>query len=314
MTHGSHSSEFRHEALFYASQDEFLERTSAFLREGVEAEEPALVVLRPDSLAALKSELNGHADRVLFADMGEVGSNPARIIPAWREFVDRHSTPGRGIRGIGEPIWAERSPAELVECQRHESLLNLAFEDTRDFFLLCPYDTSALDPSVIEEAHRSHPFVAVDGIQADSTRYRDREETAAPFAAPLPDPRTETRCQVFQTGTLRALREFVTRCATDAGFSRSSTQDIVLAVGEVATNSIVHGGGGGILRVWQEDGGLICEVNDTGRIEDPLVGRMRPEPGQIGGHGLWLANQVCELVQVRTYPGGNAVRLHLRRR
>ena len=65
--------------------------------------------------------------------MAEIGANPACIIPAWRDFVDECAEAGRAIRGIGEPIWADRSPAELVECQRHESLLNLAFADTRSF-------------------------------------------------------------------------------------------------------------------------------------------------------------------------------------
>ena len=69
---------------------------------------------------------------------------------------------GRRLRGIGEPIWADRSPDELVECQRHEALLNLAFADAGDFWLLCPYDVDALDPDVIAEAHHSHPAVVAD--------------------------------------------------------------------------------------------------------------------------------------------------------
>ena len=56
----------------------------------------------------------------------------------------------------------------------------------------------------------------------------------------------------------------------------------------------------------------MCEVADAGRILDPLAGRRRPEPGQLGGYGLWLANQLCELVQVRTFAGGGAVRAHMR--
>jgi anti-sigma regulatory factor (Ser/Thr protein kinase) len=31
-----------------------------------------------------------------------------------------------------------------------------------------------------------------------------------------------------------------------------------------------------------------------------------------GGYGLWLANQVCDLVQVRSSPAGTTVRLHVR--
>jgi anti-sigma regulatory factor (Ser/Thr protein kinase) len=90
------------------------------------------------------------------------------------------------------------------------------------------------------------------------------------------------------------------------------TGDRVLAVSEVAANSVRHAGGRGVLRIWLQDGALICDVRDDGRIVDPLVGRRRPEGGQIGGYGLWLANQLCELVQIRAFADGGAVRLHKR--
>ena len=104
------------------------------------------------------------------------------------------------------------------------------------------------------------------------------------------------------------------REAIAAGLSERNRDGLVLAANEVATNSVRHGGGGGIIRLWQTEDALLCEIHDTGHIEDPLVGRVRPAPEQLGGHGLWMANQVCDLVQVRTFPGGNVVRLHMRRR
>src|SRR6202035_2440264 len=92
----------------------------------------------------LQDELRDTAGGVVFADMAGVGANPARIIPAWREFVDAHASSAKRLRGIGEPVWAERDATTLVECQRHEQLLNLAFEQGRPWWLLCPYDTSTL--------------------------------------------------------------------------------------------------------------------------------------------------------------------------
>ena len=87
----------------------------------------------------------------------------------------------------------------------------------------------------------------------------------------------------------------------------------MLSFHEIATNSLRHGGGHGHLRVWAEAGRLICEVRDHGRIaRQPLVGRVRPAHGQSGGWGLWLANQLCDLVQLRELPEGSVVRLHQR--
>src|SRR3954451_16034629 len=105
---------FRHEAFFYAGRDELIERVGTFLREGADAGHAVLAVMSGPQIEALRPELNGHAEHVLFTDMDELGSNPARITPAWRELVDAH--PGQSTRGVGEPICAGRSQAELVEC------------------------------------------------------------------------------------------------------------------------------------------------------------------------------------------------------
>jgi anti-sigma regulatory factor (Ser/Thr protein kinase) len=303
--------EFRHEALFYAGQDEFLEGCASFIREGAEAREPTLVVVNAEKIERLRSVLNGHSAHVHFADMAEVGANPARIIPAWHEFVREHA--GFPIRGIAEPSWAGHSPAEQVEYQRHESLLNLAFAGTPSFRLLCPYDTSALSPAVIEEAKRSHPHLCEDGTYGHSHTCRSLDEVAMGFDEPLPEPDLVPRSKVFQANTLAPLRHFVAEQAIEFGLDGKRTEELVLAINEVATNSVVHGGGGGILRLWEEDEALICEVNDGGLIDEPLAGLDFPEHSETGGRGLWLANQVCDLVQVRSFGGVSTVRIHKRR-
>ncbi len=181
---------FRHTALFYSGLDDYVRRTSAFLREGIAAGEPALVVIAPEKAALLREELEADAAAVVFADMNEVGRNPARIIPAWRDFVDEHLTAERPVRGIGEPIWAERSEEELVECERHESLLNLAFAGSHAWHLLCPYDVDALPEAVLDEARRNHPLLIENGAHRTNAACRSLDEIAQPFDAPLaPAPR-----------------------------------------------------------------------------------------------------------------------------
>ena len=303
---------FRHEALFYAGPDDFVRGAASFLRAGVAAEEPALVVVDAAKIDLLREELDGTAEHVYFADMVEVGTNPARIIPAWREFVSRHAPSGRRLRGIGEPVWPERSAAELAECERHESLLNLAFAGGPSWWLLCPYDTEALEPAVVEEARRTHPFVLEDGAGRASAAYYGVDAIAAPFAEPLPEPQGSTAELAFEAGPLDALRAFVAHHAAEAGLAATRATDLVLAVHELATNSLRHGGGRGTLRIWREPEALICEVRDGGRIDEPLVGRERPGNRRTDGRGLWLANQLCDLVQIRCFPTGSVVRLHMR--
>jgi anti-sigma regulatory factor (Ser/Thr protein kinase) len=302
---------FRHEALLYAGDVDFLAGTLPFLREGVAADEPVLVVVSAARIGLLRSALGRDADRVAFADMADVGANPARIIPAWRDFVAGNDVANRRARGIGEPIWAARTPAELVECQRHETLLNLSFAGVPAWWLLCPYDTTALGPEVLEEAWRSHPFVTEGGVGIGSATYRGLEQAAEPFAAPLPDPPGEPAALGFELASLSELRELVAGHAEAAGLDPARTADLVLAVDEVATNSLRHGGGRGTLRIWRDEGALVCEVRDAGRIEDPMVGRERPALDRDGGRGLWMVNQLCDLVQLRSFPSGAVVRLHV---
>ena len=47
-------------------------------------------------------------------------------------------------------------------------------------------------------------------------------------------------------------------------------------------------------------------------VNDFLMGRRLPAP-QSGRDPVWYANQVCDLVQVRSGPGGTTVRLHVRK-
>ncbi|HZT45707.1 MAG TPA: sensor histidine kinase [Gaiellaceae bacterium] len=301
---------FAHEALLYAGLDEFVGSTAAFIREGVARDEPVLVVVGTHKIGLLREELDGDANQVFFADMGSVGTNPARIIPAWEEFVDAHLREDRPVRGVGEPIWAERGPDELIECQRHEALLNLAFADAHAWRLLCPYDTTTLSEDVIDEALRSHPIVVRGADRKPSDRY---EDPAPRFETPLPDPPADAVELQFDRGLLADGRYLVYCRAAAAGLSPGRTHDLVLAAHEILTNSVRHGGGSGTLRVWQDDAAVVCEVTDGGRIDDPLADRRRPDPDEPRGRGLWLANQLCDLVQIRSREDGNVVRLHMRR-
>jgi anti-sigma regulatory factor (Ser/Thr protein kinase) len=113
--------------------------------------------------------------------------------------------------------------------------------------------------------------------------------------------------------TIDAPRRAVERHAARAGLSAARRDDLVLAVHELVTNSVRHGGGYGRLRLWSEGDAVVCEVRDRGGIADPLAGRVRPAARQRGGYGLWLAHQVCDLVQVRTLSAGCVVRVRMSR-
>jgi anti-sigma regulatory factor (Ser/Thr protein kinase) len=305
-------SAFRHEALFYSGESEFVDRVGTFVYDGLEQGEPVLVAVSAAKIELLRQALGGAAERAMFADMDELGANPARIIPAWHEFAAPHLRGGRRVRGVGEPISAGRTPAELVECQRHESLLNLAFDSGPAWWLVCPYDTSTLAADVIAEARCSHPLIWRDQGGLQSPDYRGAESFAAPFVTPLPAPAAAPDEMRFDADGLRSVRRLVRDAAAESGLDEARLRDLTLAANEIAGNSVRHAGGEGTLRVWRQGGAILCEVHDSGYIDRPLVGREPPQPGRGSGNGLWLANQLCDLVQVRSSPGGTTIRLHMR--
>jgi anti-sigma regulatory factor (Ser/Thr protein kinase) len=297
---------FQHEALIYEGADEYLAGTVPFLRAALEAEEPALVAVGRAQTELLERELGEEARRIHFLEMEEVGRNPASIIPLWREFVDEND--GRSVRGIGEPVWADRSPAALEECQRHESLLNVAFAPEPAWSLLCPYDAGSLPDEALEKVAHSHPDVCHHGRWEESSSFDPEPDC---FSGELPPPTATPEVVSFGIKELSEVRNRVSAAAKRAGMDQLGVADLVTATSELAANSVMHGGGNGTLRLWQEEDKLLAEVEDSGCIEEPLVGRLRPPLQQEGGRGLWLANQLCDLVQIRSGADRTVVRLHV---
>jgi anti-sigma regulatory factor (Ser/Thr protein kinase) len=298
---------FSHQLAFYDDADGFLTSAVPYLREGLELEEPILAALPPAKIELLRGELGADAEAIEFADIEILGRNPARLIPAWRDFLDTRAPEGRGIRGIGESIWPSRSPAAVDECERHESLLNLAFQDVPATAILCCYDSRALDDDVLDAALLSHPHERSADGTADNPEWDDHRPE--PFAGGLAPPPLGAFELGFDRDTLHTLRAAAGLEAAEAGLSEQRAADVVLAVAELAANSVVHGGGQGTATIWRDPQALVVEIHDQGRIEQPLAGRVRPTPTQENGRGLWVANQVCDLVQIRSGAAGTRARL-----
>jgi anti-sigma regulatory factor (Ser/Thr protein kinase) len=298
--------------MLYDGWSDFFRQTLPFIRDGITSRQPILIVVEQRKIRELRRLLGADAANVRFQDMTTIGRNPARIIPVWRAFVDERW--GTGVaRAIGEPVWAGRSPDELIECERHEVLVNLAFSGpSSPLRLVCPYDTGALAMSVIDEARRNHPIITSNGASRRNATYLKPDASAIPSQTPLPSPPKETTATMpFDEDHLHELREFVRRQGMGRGVGPERIPDLVQAVNEAVTNSIRYGGGGGALQIWSQDAEVVCDVSDRGVIKEPLVGRIIPDPTEPGGFGLWLANQLCDLVQVRTSPAGSSVRLHI---
>lgn len=298
-----------HPALFYRDCQEYLDGTVPFVLEGLSAGEPVAVAVPELKLRLLRRQLGSAAARVRFLNMNVVGRNPGSIIPGvLRPFMDAH--PGARVRIVGEPVWPGRSATEYPACAQHEALINLAFTE-RAVTLLCPYDATNLDPAVLTDATATHPWL----VDADGWR---RSDGYAPHRVisscnrRLPEPPETAATLTVNRGGLAAARAFTAGHAHRLGLAGERVEDAVLAVAELTANSVAHGGGSGVLRMWREDDFFVLQVSDAGHIRDPLAGRSPARPFQPGGHGLLVVNHVADLVLTHTSECGTTTRVYLR--
>ncbi|WP_307832008.1 sensor histidine kinase [Prauserella cavernicola] len=298
---------FSHPALFYRDETSLLAGTVPFVRDGLAAGESVAVAVPEANLGVIERALGSAASQVLLVDMSEAGRNPGRIIPGvLRAFADGHDGP---VRIIGEPVWPGRTDEEYAACVQHEALINAAFAGTSTT-ILCPYDAARLAATTLADAEATHPVV----IGSDGARTSERFDPDAMLSRhnePLEAP-PDAVSMGFEVGDLAKARQVAADFAAEAGLATDRVQDLTLAVGELTGNSVQHGGGGGLLRVWADRTHVVCEVEDAGCFTDPLAGR-RPVPlHQVGGRGLLLVNHVVDLVRTHRTADGHVFRVYLR--
>lgn len=296
-----------HLAFFYRDQAEYLARIEAFARDGLANAEPVFVAVPGDKALLVRTRLGGASGQVSYGDMAELGRNPGRLIPALRAFADSH--PGHRVRFVSEPVWPGRPAAETREAARHEALINLAFSQT-PVSIMCPYDAAGLAPAALLEARFTHPALLQDGQPLASADFAGQGLLPPECDRPLSAPPSFAQALGYDSD-LRQVRRLVAEHAGQAGLAPERAADLVLAVSEIAANTLRHTSGDGVLQVWHTEQEILCQVQDRGWITDPLAGQRR-RPADEPGHGLWVVNQVCDLVEVRTGQAGTTVRLHMR--
>lgn len=295
-----------HIALFYSAMTEYADAVGGFIQDGLAAGDSIMVAVPGPKATVLRDRLGANAARVAFAEMTTLGRNPARIIPAIYAFTD--SRPGQFVRYVGEPVWPSRTGAERAEAIWHEALLNVAFAGL-PLAILCPYDVVGLDSGLLAAAEQAHPALMRNDRTQPNPTYAgtgglgERDST-------LPEPPAGLEVLAYRDDPGRA-RAFAREKAQVAGLAEPKLTDLVIAVGELAANTLRHTGRSGTVRVWATATEVICEVRDSGHIGNVLAGRRRPAADAARGHGLYVVNQVCDLVEMRTGSSGTTFRLHM---
>jgi anti-sigma regulatory factor (Ser/Thr protein kinase) len=295
-----------HAALLYRRPQQLRIALEEFLRDAGREAQPCLVALPGGHLEQLAEPLEAVGGDLRFEDMAEVGRNPARLIPMLLDWIDAQRRP---VRVISEALWPERSYAEAAECLRHEALLNVALAD-RDVSVLCPYDAEHLSGEILAGAELTHPHLIDETGPRPSLTFGDPIEVARGAGWPQSEPEPPVSEMTFE-GDLGGLRHALAGEPLLAALDPARRADLVFAVNEAASNSLQHGDGQATARFWRAENEVVGEVATSTAIDDPLAGRRTPDPDDTGGRGLWLINQICDLVEVRSDAEGARVRMHV---
>ena len=299
--------QFRHLALLYHGHGEYLSVLRTFIQACAARGDAVFIAVPRRKTLLVRRELADASAYMTLADMAELGRNPARIIPAVLSYASQHR--GQNVCFIGEPIWPGRTAAEIEEATRHEALINLAFRDS-PVTVLCPYNGVRLPKwSWLTRPARIRPSSGTARRQRASVT-----EGRPTFRRDVTGrcPRRPPTLRRWPTATT------CTRCAASSPAGPSvpgsppRIPNLVLAIGELAANTLRHTSGGGTVQFWRTGDRIVCQVSDTGQITDPLARHRVPPDEELGGKGLWLVNQVCDLVQARTGRMGTITRLHMR--
>lgn len=300
---------FRHIGLLHDTPLGYARGCAGFVQQGLTAGDPVLVAVPAGNAQAIRDQLGAAAASVIFTDMAIAGRNPGRVNACLLDFADSH--PDRRVWVVSHSVWPTRSSLEYPACITQDAFLNAAFAG-RHAMILCPYDRALLSAQAIADAFRTHPFLA-DGTNTwDSPDYADPMGTAKMFDQPLPPPPPQAqRCTVTLPEDLRWLRRTVLDLARAAGMPPARARQLTVAVNELASNSIEHGGGRAAVSIWTEPGLFVCQVDDSGVFANPMAGWTPPSPGSSRGRGLHIVHELADLVRIHQRPDGTSIRIHI---
>ena len=294
---------FRHDAFVHESQDEYVTRSVAFLREGLAAGEGAIVGNTRDGLAAMREALGPDADRVTFCDVGSFYTRPARTLAGYHGTFLGQLRTSPSVRAVAE-YQLGPTPADWEEWAAYEAMTNVSYSHL-PVWVVCTYNANGLPDPVLESVGQTHAEVLTDGRHA-----RGRfEEPRALVRNRTPEPRPLLELQTSRVGDdLDVFRERVAGELVAHGLPDTKVLDMLVAATEIAANAVRYGGGIEEIRLGRVDGRFVCEVVDRGEgFDDPLAGYLVPREGV--GTGLWVARQLAWRLEFFHAPHGFTARI-----
>ena len=163
---------YRHEAVLYDSDEEFLGVVVPFLREGAAAGEPCLVALGAAATGLVREAVG---DTTGLAFLGDKYDRPASVIRANRELFAAHLTDGASRIRVASEVPHPGVGAPWDGWARYEAAVNHAYAEF-PLWGLCAYDTRITPGPVLDDVARTHPHLATADGRWINPRYQDPDE------------------------------------------------------------------------------------------------------------------------------------------
>jgi anti-sigma regulatory factor (Ser/Thr protein kinase) len=303
---------YEHDLLLYDSADELAAVAAPFLQAGLDAGEAAVIATGGPAADVLVEALGDQEGLVVLDQVGVYRARTPAAITAFRELAAQRAGAGfPRIRVVGETAFG-RSPRDWREWERYEAVINDALR-AQPLWGLCVYDTGRLPDEVVEAGLRTHPHLVTSSGRGRNHDYQDPAEFLRSLPL-LPEPLEETEplLAVDDVSDFIGLRHTVGERLAGLGGSPDLVEDLHLAIDEMTSNAVRHGGPPVQLRLWASSDRVVCRISDGGPgMDDPFAGYGPAHGSDLsrGGMGLWLARQLCDHVDVIDDGAGLTVRL-----
>jgi anti-sigma regulatory factor (Ser/Thr protein kinase) len=313
---GPSAREFRHDGLFYRSDDELVAAAAPFLRDGLAASETVVVVCAEPRASALVDALPGDGGDLLVLRPTELYRRTATTIAALQKLAERELANGRpGVRVMGEIDFGD-DPEGKAEWSAYEAVINAAFAHVPMLWTVCAFNTRDLPEEVISAATQTHPHLLTATTRTPNPNYLEPAQFLRRSAAGGPGwlPPTPPDIDIPSLADVGQLRGGILGALEHTGLDIETRHHLVFAANEVATNAFDHGRPPVRVRLWCTPSRVICTVTDSGDgFDDRLAGYTRiGEARATAAAGLWTARQLVDHLDAARTGQGFTVRMILR--
>jgi anti-sigma regulatory factor (Ser/Thr protein kinase) len=315
---GLSSAAFTHAALIVDSDEGLRSRLLPAVRQSLDAGLPVLMVVSRHTERLVRGALGARSDEPEWADTGTFSLRLGFVFEEFRRYLAAQHRNGRRVHVVAEPDIATGidpdSPVDRAAAYlSYEAMCNEAYAGF-GCPVTCLWDSRRHSTLIIENVRSLHNHeITESGTEPNATHVPAFDYLSGRNHVPLPALPAAVDMDLILAdppGLIR-LRAVIAAWAERESFAPMAAGDVVMAVAEVATNGLVHGGAPVRVRAWRHSDTLVVQVDDAGGIPlPPMAGYLAPSADPAAGRGLWLARQLTDVLIAHTVPGLTSVRLH----